>query len=74
MSGWDDLVFHAHHGQGAEHRPISQQSLYVLALLAYHGYEGVALNDAERPPPIWGTASLPRDRIEPRKMGRSANR
>lgn len=29
--------------------PISQQSLYVLASLAYHNYEGVALNDAERP-------------------------
>ncbi|MEM7433824.1 MAG: class II aldolase/adducin family protein [Myxococcota bacterium] len=29
--------------------PISQQSLYVLASLAYHDYEGVALNDAERP-------------------------
>ena len=29
--------------------PISQQSLYVLASLAYHDYEGVALLDAERP-------------------------
>ena len=29
--------------------PISQQSLFVLASLAYHGYEGVALNDAEKP-------------------------
>ncbi len=29
--------------------PISQQSLYVLASLSYHDYEGVALNDEERP-------------------------
>ena len=29
--------------------PISQQSLYVLASLGYHDYEGVALNDDERP-------------------------
>lgn len=29
--------------------PISQQSLYVLASLSYHDYEGVALQDAERP-------------------------
>jgi len=29
--------------------PISQQSLFVLASLAYHDYEGVALNDGERP-------------------------
>jgi ribulose-5-phosphate 4-epimerase/fuculose-1-phosphate aldolase len=29
--------------------PISQQALYVLASLAYHDYEGVALNDDERP-------------------------
>lgn len=29
--------------------PISQQSLYVLASLAYHDYEGVALVDSERP-------------------------
>jgi hypothetical protein len=29
--------------------PISQQSLYVLVSLAYHDYEGVALNDDERP-------------------------
>ena len=29
--------------------PISQQSLFVLASLSYHGYEGVALNDAEKP-------------------------
>jgi ribulose-5-phosphate 4-epimerase/fuculose-1-phosphate aldolase len=29
--------------------PISQQSIFVLASLAYHDYEGVALNEAERP-------------------------
>jgi len=29
--------------------PISQQSLFVLASLAYHDYEGLALNDDEKP-------------------------
>jgi ribulose-5-phosphate 4-epimerase/fuculose-1-phosphate aldolase len=29
--------------------PISQQSMFVLASLGYHDYEGVALNDAEKP-------------------------
>jgi ribulose-5-phosphate 4-epimerase/fuculose-1-phosphate aldolase len=29
--------------------PISQQSIFVLASLAYHGYEGVALNEGEKP-------------------------
>ncbi|MEO8102789.1 MAG: class II aldolase/adducin family protein [Betaproteobacteria bacterium] len=29
--------------------PISQQSIFVLASLAYHGYEGVALNESEKP-------------------------
>jgi ribulose-5-phosphate 4-epimerase/fuculose-1-phosphate aldolase len=29
--------------------PISQQSIFVLASLAYHSYEGVALNDDEKP-------------------------
>lgn len=29
--------------------PISQQSIFVLGSLAYHGYEGVALNDDEKP-------------------------
>jgi ribulose-5-phosphate 4-epimerase/fuculose-1-phosphate aldolase len=29
--------------------PISQQSLFVLAALGYHDYEGVALNDDEKP-------------------------
>ena len=29
--------------------PISQQSIFVLASLAYHHYEGVALNEEERP-------------------------
>jgi len=29
--------------------PISQQSMFVLASLAYHEYEGLALNEAEKP-------------------------
>lgn len=29
--------------------PISQQSLFVLSSLGYHDYEGVALNDEEKP-------------------------
>ena len=29
--------------------PISQQSTFVLGSLAYHGYEGVAFRDAEKP-------------------------
>jgi ribulose-5-phosphate 4-epimerase/fuculose-1-phosphate aldolase len=29
--------------------PISQQSLFVLASLGYHSYEGVALNEEEKP-------------------------
>jgi ribulose-5-phosphate 4-epimerase/fuculose-1-phosphate aldolase len=29
--------------------PISQQSIFVLSSLAYHGYEGVALNADEKP-------------------------
>jgi len=29
--------------------PISQQSIFVLSSLGYHGYEGVALRDDERP-------------------------
>ncbi len=29
--------------------PLSQQSLFVLASMAYHDYEGVALNEAEKP-------------------------
>ena len=29
--------------------PVSQQSIFVLASLAYHDYEGVALNDDEKP-------------------------
>ncbi len=29
--------------------PISQQALFPLASLAYHDYEGLALNDAEKP-------------------------
>ncbi|MDD3763281.1 MAG: class II aldolase/adducin family protein [Nevskiales bacterium] len=30
-------------------QPLSQQSLFVLASLGYHDYEGVALNEAEKP-------------------------
>ncbi len=30
-------------------KPISQQSIFVLASLGYHNYEGVALNDEEKP-------------------------
>lgn len=30
-------------------QPLSQQSIFVLSSLAYHDYEGVALNDAEKP-------------------------
>jgi ribulose-5-phosphate 4-epimerase/fuculose-1-phosphate aldolase len=29
--------------------PVSQQSIFVLSSLAYHNYEGVALNDEEKP-------------------------
>ena len=29
--------------------PISQQSIFILSSLAYHGYEGVALRDEEKP-------------------------
>jgi ribulose-5-phosphate 4-epimerase/fuculose-1-phosphate aldolase len=29
--------------------PISQQSLFVLSSLGYHDYEGLALNDEEKP-------------------------
>ena len=29
--------------------PLSQQSIFILSSLGYHDYEGVALNDAERP-------------------------
>ncbi len=29
--------------------PLSQQSIFVLASLGYHGYEGVALRDEEKP-------------------------
>jgi ribulose-5-phosphate 4-epimerase/fuculose-1-phosphate aldolase len=29
--------------------PLSQQSIFVLSSLAYHGYEGVALNEEEKP-------------------------
>jgi ribulose-5-phosphate 4-epimerase/fuculose-1-phosphate aldolase len=49
-------VMHAHSingcavaAQAAGLRPLSQQALFVLSSLAYHDYEGVALNDEERP-------------------------
>src|SRR5204862_3818615 len=29
--------------------PVSQQSIVVLSSLGYHNYEGIALNDAEKP-------------------------
>src|SRR5262250_1949231 len=29
--------------------PVSQQSIFVLASLGYHDYEGVALNEDEKP-------------------------
>jgi ribulose-5-phosphate 4-epimerase/fuculose-1-phosphate aldolase len=29
--------------------PLSQQSIFILSSLGYHDYEGVALNDAEKP-------------------------
>ena len=29
--------------------PISQQSMFALSALAYHDYEGLALNEAEKP-------------------------
>ena len=29
--------------------PISQQSIFVLASLGYHDYEGVALHEGEKP-------------------------
>jgi ribulose-5-phosphate 4-epimerase/fuculose-1-phosphate aldolase len=35
--------------QGDGVLPVSQQSIFVLASLAYHDYEGVALNEDERP-------------------------
>jgi len=35
--------------QAAGVQPLSQQAMFVLASLAYHDYEGVALNDAEKP-------------------------
>jgi ribulose-5-phosphate 4-epimerase/fuculose-1-phosphate aldolase len=49
-------VMHAHSVNGvavsaqeAGLQALSQQSLFVLSSLGYHDYEGVALNDAERP-------------------------
>ena len=49
-------VLHVHSGNGVAVSaqkegvlPISQQSMFVLASLGYHDYEGVALNDDEKP-------------------------
>jgi ribulose-5-phosphate 4-epimerase/fuculose-1-phosphate aldolase len=47
------IHLHTNHGiavsaQKAGLLPISQQSLFVLASLGYHDYEGVALNEAEK--------------------------
>ena len=51
--------------------PISQQSLFVLASLAYHDYEGVALNPDEQPRLVadLGKKSLP-DAAQPRPADR----
>jgi ribulose-5-phosphate 4-epimerase/fuculose-1-phosphate aldolase len=48
------LHLHTTHGVGVAAQrdgvlPISQQSIVVLSSLAYHDYEGLALNDGERP-------------------------
>jgi len=49
-------VIHIHSGDGVAVSaqrggvlPISQQSIFVLASLGYHDYEGVALNEDEKP-------------------------
>ena len=49
-------VLHLHTGAGVAVscqkdglKPLSQQSIFVLASLGYHNYEGVALNDEEKP-------------------------
>ncbi len=51
-----DCVLHVHTTAGVAVScqkegllPISQQSLFVQASLAYHDYQGVALNEAEKP-------------------------
>jgi ribulose-5-phosphate 4-epimerase/fuculose-1-phosphate aldolase len=48
------LHIHSLHGVAVSAQPdgllpISQQSLFPLSSLAYHGYEGVALNEDEKP-------------------------
>ncbi len=55
--------------------PISQQSTFVLASLAYHDYEGVALRDEEKPRLVadLGERQLP-DAAQPRPAGRSDRR
>ena len=37
--------------------PISQQSMFPLASLAYHDYEGLALNEEEKPRLVWTSAT-----------------
>jgi ribulose-5-phosphate 4-epimerase/fuculose-1-phosphate aldolase len=51
-----DCVLHTHtlngvavSAQAGGVLPISQQSIFVLSSLGYHGYEGVALRDDEKP-------------------------
>jgi ribulose-5-phosphate 4-epimerase/fuculose-1-phosphate aldolase len=48
------IHLHTHYGIAVSAQkegllPVSQQSLFALASLAYHGYEGVALNENEKP-------------------------
>ena len=48
------IHLHTHHGIAVSAQregllPISQQSLFALASLGYHNYEGVALNEEEKP-------------------------
>src|ERR1700741_3262207 len=48
------MHLHTRHGVAISARkhgllPISQQSLFSLASIAYHDYEGLALNDDEKP-------------------------
>jgi ribulose-5-phosphate 4-epimerase/fuculose-1-phosphate aldolase len=48
------IHLHTHYGIAVSAQkegllPVSQQSLFALSSLAYHGYEGVALNENEKP-------------------------
>ena len=51
LYSWSDLVFTHISSKSQKHGilPISQQSIFVLSSLAYHGYEGVAFRDDEKP-------------------------